>query len=246
MRTAKTILSVVAVAIAFAQPAAAEGFFDKLKKSLFDSKKSDVVEALSDSDIGAGLKEALRVGTETVVGNLGQTDGFNLDPVAHIPLPGSLRKAQKLLDKFGMGSVADNLEERLNRAAEVATPKAKALFWQSIQDMTLDDVQAIYNGPDDAATQYFKRSMTPDLKAELRPVIDASLAEVGAIRAYDKFVGEYKDIPFVPDVKANLGDHVMTKTLDGVFYYVAQEEAAIRRDPAKRTTDILKKVFGAN
>jgi len=33
--------------------------------------------------------------------------------------------------------------------------------------------------------------------------------------------------------------------MDGIFYYMAKEEAAIRTDPAKRTTDLLKRVFGA-
>ena len=31
--------------------------------------------------------------------------------------------------------------------------------------------------------------------------------------------------------------------MDGVFYYLAKEEAAIRNNPAKRTTDLLAKVF---
>lgn len=52
-------------------------------------------------------------------------------------------------------------------------------------------------------------------------------------------------MPFVPDVKANLTEHVIQKGLDGIFYYIAKEEAAIRNDPVKQTTDLLKRVFGA-
>ena len=137
----------------------------------------------------------------------------------------------------------EDLELKLNRAAEVATPKAKQLFSNAIKSLTMEDVKGIYNGPDDAATQYFKGKMSPDLSNEMRPVIEESLSQVGAVRSYDNMMKQYKSIPFVPDVKADLTDHVVEKGMDGIFYYMAKEEAAIRQDPVKRTTDILKKVF---
>ena len=80
----------------------------------------------------------------------------------------------------------------------------------------------------------------------MRPVVDDSLAEVGAVQAYDRAIGEYENLPLVPDVKADLTQHVLDAALDGLFHYVAQEEAAIRKDPAKRTTKILRRVFGAS
>jgi Protein of unknown function (DUF4197) len=200
---------------------------------------------LTNLEIGHGLKDALRVGTETVVSQLGQPDGFNTDPAVHIPLPESLDTVNSVLRKVGMSSMLDDLETKLNRAAEEATPKAKELFWQSIEEMTLDDVKAIYGGPDDSATRYFQGKMSPALAKEMKPIVEKSLAEVGAVKSYDNVMGQYRSMPFVPDVKANLTDHVITKGMDGIFYYLAQEEAAIRQNPAKRTTEILKKVFGA-
>ncbi len=201
--------------------------------------------SLSRDEIASGLKDALRVGTETVVGQLGAADGFNADPIIHIPLPETMQNVQKTLSKFGMSGMLDDLELRLNRAAEAATPKARKLFWDAIDAMTLDDVKGIYEGPDDAATQYFKGKMSVPLGKEMRPVVDQSLSEVGAIKAFNDVMGQYKKIPFVPDVKANLTDHVIQRGLDGVFFYLAKEEAEIRKNPVKRTTDILKRVFGA-
>ena len=145
---------------------------------------------LPTAEIGAGLKDALRVGTETVVRQLGRNDGYNADPSIHIPLPESLGTVQSALKNFGMSSLLDDLELRLNRAAEVATPKAKKLFWQAISDMTLDDVRAIYEGPDDSATRYFQSKMSSPLAMEMRPIVDQSLAEVGAIRSYDTMMGQ--------------------------------------------------------
>ncbi len=201
------------------------------------------VAALSNSEIGAGLKEALRVGTQTVVGQLGKADGFNSDSAIHIPLPDSMKSVQSTLNRIGMSSMLDDLETRLNRAAEVATPKAKELFYNAIEAMTIDDVQGIYNGPTDAATQYFQKNMTPGLKDAFRPIVDNALAEAGAVQAYDNVMGSYKAVPFVPDVKADLTNHALDGAVAGIFHYVAQEEAAIRANPAARTTDLLKKAF---
>jgi hypothetical protein len=110
--------------------------------------------------------------------------------------------------------------------------------------MTLDDAKRIYDGPDDAATQYFKKVASGDLAGVVKPVIDQALTEVGAIAAYDNMMGEYTKFPLVPDVKANLSDHTVTLALQGLFHYLAKEEEAIRNNPAKRTTEILSKVFG--
>ncbi|WP_457552913.1 DUF4197 domain-containing protein [Desulfobacula sp.] len=227
--------------IVSAQVFAGNSWFNKggdLLKSFSGSKK-----ALSVDEIGAGLKEALKVGSANVVKQLGTTDGFNKDSNIHIPLPGSLKKVKSFLSKIGKASLFEDLELKLNRAAEIATPKAKQLFSNAISTMTMEDVKSIYDGPDDAATQYFKTKMSPELSKEMKPVIEDSLSQVGAVKSYDTMIKNYKSIPFVPDVKADLTDHVVEKGMDGIFYYMAKEEAAIRKNPVKRTTKLLKKVF---
>lgn len=207
---------------------------------------STATSALSNADIAAGLKEALRIGTDNVVARLGQTDGFNADSAIHIPLPGQLATVRTALAKIGMSQSLDDLELKLNRAAEVATPKAKALFGQTISQMTFADVRSIYNGPDDSATRYFEKKMTPDLTREMEPIVADSLSEVGAVQTYDRIMSQYQALPFVPDVKADLTTYVIEKGLAGIFHYVAKEEAAIREDPVRQTTDLLKRVFGSH
>jgi hypothetical protein len=197
------------------------------------------------SQIAAGLKEALRVGSNTVVGQLGQLDGFNADQAIHIPLPENFTTVQSVLKRLGMSSLLDDLELKLNRAAEQSTPKAKALFLSAIEGMTLDDAMGIFNGPQDAATRYFQEKMSPQLAEEMKPIVDQALDQAGAIQAYDGVMGQYKAVPFVPDVKADLSAYVVDQGMNGIFHYLAQEEAAIRQNPAKRTTELLKAVFGA-
>ena len=246
--TSATIRGLVlgAAALALGAGAASAGLFDKAKKywGALESASPEGA-ALTRSEIAAGLREALKVGTGRVVARVGRSDGFNADPEIHIPLPATLAKVQSALQMVALAGLADDLEVRLNRAAEAASPRAKSIFWQAIADLTLEDVERIYDGPDDAATQYFRGKMSRPLAESMQPVVDESLAEAGAIRAYDGMMGEYRNLPFVPDVKADLTTYVLEKALDGLFLYLAREEAAIRRDPAKRTTEILTRVFGA-
>jgi hypothetical protein len=242
----KLVIPICIALVAASHSGVQAGWLDEGKKFLegFSGGQSGS-EALSNDEIAAGLKEALRIGTDRVVGQLGVINGFNTDPSVHIPLPDSLKTVQSTLSKLGMSGIMDDLELRLNRAAEAATPKAKKLFLDSIQDMTLEDVRRIYEGPDDAATRYFQAKMSEPLAGEMMPIVSDSLSEVGAIKSYDDAMGRYEAIPFVPDVKADLTGYVVDKGMEGIFYYLAKEEAAIRQDPLERTTDLLQKVFGA-
>jgi hypothetical protein len=239
-------ITIIALSCGSGKVAAGTGWFEKAKELVGDMEKSDTAQgSLSVDNIADGLKEALRVGSETVVAQLGKTDGFNADPAIHIPLPKNLKTVKDTLSKIGMSSMLDDLELRLNRAAEVATPKAKELFLNSIQEMTLDDAMGIYKGPDDAATKYFQKKMSEPLAKSMHPVVEDSLSQVGAVQSYDSIMGKYRSLPFVPDVKADLTNYVIDKGMSGIFHYLAIEEAAIRKNPVKRTTDLLKRVFGA-
>lgn len=201
--------------------------------------------ALSSTDIGSALKEALTLGTQKVATKLGKSGGFNLDPAIHIPLPPAMQKVDKALGFVGMSNLTDDLELRINQAAEASMPKAKELFISSIKQMTIADAKNILNGPNDAATQYLKKTMSPQLKIEMRPLIESSLDQAGAIKSYNQVMGQYAKLPLASGVRSNLTDYASTKTIDGVFYYVAKEEAAIRANPAKQTTSLLKSVFSS-
>lgn len=237
---------VILIGLAGSQAALAQSsWFDKAKEAVGDLGTSlPSNETLSSEDITAGLREALKVGSQRVVKQLGSRDGFNADPEIHIPLPGALQDVQSVLKRVGMAGLADDLELKLNRGAEAAAPEAKTLFLNAISEMTLDDARKIYDGPKDAATRYFQSKMSPPLADRMAPIVDKNLAQVGAVKSYDAMIDQYKAIPFVPDVKSDLTGYVVEKAMDGLFHYIAEEEAAIRENPAARTTKLLQKVFG--
>jgi len=198
---------------------------------------------LSVADITRGLKEALSKGSATVVNQLGQDDGFNGDPLIRIPLPKALKKARNVAAKVGLDDAFNDLEVRLNRAAELAAPKAKSLFLSAIRDMSVADASAILQGPDDAATQYFRNNTQVELAAAMRPLVDQSLAQVGAVRTFKRLMTQYHKIPLAPRINADLTAHVVDKGIAGIFHYLAVEEKAIRDDPLKRTSALLRRVF---
>jgi hypothetical protein len=200
--------------------------------------------SVAPANVEAGLIEALVVGSERVIGKLGAVNGFNDDPLVHIPLPQGFREAQSALRMAGLSGMADDLELRMNRAAEQATPIARDVILDAIHGLSFDDAMGIFNGPDDAATQYLKKTAGPGIATGMRPIVDNALAETGAVQAFDMLMGDYEALPFVPDIEANLSDHVLDYAQKGIFGYLAKEEAAIRENPAARTTELLKDVFG--
>lgn len=207
---------------------------------------SNGASGLSQGEIGLGLKDALKVAAQRVVGRVGKADGFNGDPAIRIPLPGVLQKIQNPLKAMGAGGMLDDLQTRMNRAAEQAAPKALNIFTDAASQMTIDDARAILTGPDDAATQYFKRNTSSALTSSFRPIVDQSLSGAGATDVFKSVQAKASGIPLMgQQVQGfNLTDFTVGKALDGLFHYLGSEEAAIRANPAARSTELLKKVFG--
>lgn len=217
-----------------------------IESSTSGSSSSSLGASLSSDEITKGLKEALTTGSNAVVDQLGTANGFSGDPAIRIPLPKSLVKARNIAKKVGLEGSFDELELKLNEAAEQATPKARALFVGAIQDMSVDDAKGILQGPDDAATEYFRGKTGADLQSQMRPIVDDALADVGAVTTFNKLLKKYNAIPFAPKVDADLTSHVVEKGSGGIFHYLAEEEKAIRENPIKRTSQILQRVFGGS
>jgi len=219
-------------------PASAQ--LDQIFKGLGGGEKS----GLSDVKIGSGLKEALQIGTENAVNLTGKTDGYFLNQLIKILMPEKLKTFEKGLRAVGYGPQVDEFVLSMNRAAEKAAPAAKQIFWDAIGEMTFDDARKILSGSDTAATNYFKGKTTNKLTATFKPVVDKSMNEVGVTRQYKELVGRYESIPFVKKESFDLDQYVVTKALDGLFHMVGEEEKKIRKNPAARTTNLLKEVFG--
>jgi hypothetical protein len=203
------------------------------------------LDALTNKDATAGLKAALEKGAVVAVDLLGRTDGFLGNGAVKIPLPDSLKQAESLMRRVGMGKYADELITTMNRAAEAAVPEAKKLFVDSVKKMSVQDAKGILTGGQTSGTEYFKRTTTDQLRERFLPIVKKATAKVKLADKYNEYAGKGVQFGLVKKEQANLDDYVTQKALDGLFYMVAEEEKKIRQDPVKAGSSIIKKVFGA-
>ena len=203
------------------------------------------VSSLTNSEANGGLKEALTQGVSKAVASLGATDGFFGNKDVKIPLPNSLKKIEKGMKFMGMGKQSDELILKMNRAAEAAVPEAKTLLLDSVKKMSLADAKAILTGPQDAATQYFKKTTSAQMSEKFLPIVTKATENVQLADSYNKYAEMGSKFGVVKKEDVNINQYVTKKALDGVYYMVAQEEAAIRKDPLGQASSLLKKVFGS-
>lgn len=243
----KIITSLLFTAAAFSLSAQKDssnnlgGMFKKAS-SLFSKKSGN--SSLSNDQIIAGLKEALSMGAQKSGEKLSATDGFYKDAVVKILLPEQVRNVENKMRMLGFGKQIDNAELSLNRAAEDASKQAAPIFLDAIKKMTVTDALNILRGSDTAATAYLRKTTTPDLTTAFRPIIEKSLEKTNANKYWKDVFGTYNKFSRNP-VDTDINSYVTGKALNGLFYYVAQEEVGIRKNPAQRVTDILKTVFGS-
>lgn len=217
----------------------------KVTKSSSNSTNSTGVDALSNDEASSGLKEALNQGVDKAVSSLGAANGFFGNKEVKIPLPDSLKKIEKGMKFIGMGKQSDELILKMNRAAEAAAPKAKALLVSSIKQMSLADAKAILTGPEDAATQYFKKTTSSQMGEKFLPIVTKATEKVQLAQTYNKYAEMGSKFGVVEKEDANIEQYVTNKALDGLYLMIAKEEAAIRKDPIGQASSLLKKVFGA-
>jgi hypothetical protein len=203
------------------------------------------VDALSNADINAGLKEALTRGAETAVTQLGQKDGFFGNPKLKIPLPPKLKKAEKAMRMFGMGPQADELILSMNRAAEAAVPEAKTLLVGAVKEMTLEDAKGILTGGQTSATDFFRRKTEGKLTERFQPIVKASTDKVGLAQQYNRYAGMAAQYNLIQSNHANIEQYVTQQALDRLYTVIGEKEAAIRANPLQAGSELLKKVFGA-
>lgn len=218
------------------------GFQDWLKET---AKKLGGEKGLSEDEIINGLKQALEIGTSNAVTTVSKADGYFKNQKIRIPLPENVMKVEKLLRATGFGNQVDEFELSMNRAAERAAPEAKTIFWDAIKQMSFTDAREILNGPDNAATLYFKEKTSDRLQGIFKPITHQAMSEVGVTRYYQSIDDKMKTIPFADQMSFDLDQYVTDKALDGLYLMLAEEEKKIRDDPAARVTNLLKKVFGS-
>ena len=159
-------------------------------------------------------------------------------------MPSNLRPLERGLRAIGFGPKVDEFILSMNRSAEAAAPAAKKIFGDAILAMTFEDARKILSGGDTAATEYFKNKTSAQLTAAFQPFVEKTMSQNGVTQQYKALTDQYQSIPFAKSQSLDINKYVVGKALDGLFYELADQERQIRKDPAARTTSLLKEVFG--
>ncbi|SNR16732.1 DUF4197 domain-containing protein [Tenacibaculum jejuense] len=199
--------------------------------------------ALTQAQIGEGLRQALDNGIQHQVTKLTAKDGFYRNELVKILLPKELKSVDSGLRKIGLSKLADEGIKALNRAAEDAVKTSTPIFVNAVKGITFNDAKNILLGNDNAATSYLEGRTKTALYSKFNPVIKRSFGKVGADKIWANLISKYNAIPFVNKVNPDLTDYVTTEALQGVFTMIAVEEKGIRNKIGLRNTDLLRKVF---
>ena len=213
-------------------------------KSLWDTVNSSTSAPLTNSDVIAGLKEALTIGAKESASAASAINGFYQNPKIAIPWPAEAQKMKDLLVSTGLSKQVTAFEESMNRAAEEAAKGAYDIFAGAVKEMTIQDGFAILNGTDTAATHYLRDKTTLPLKSKFSPVVQSAIEKVNVTSYWSPLVTAYNRIPGVAKQNPNLEDYITGRAIDGLMSLIAEQEMKIRQDPAAQVTALLKKVFG--
>jgi hypothetical protein len=217
-----------------------------LQEGIGDVMESDAgAGELEESVVIEGIREALRVGTGNTLVSTSRVDGYLGNEMIRIALPDQLKSVASTLRSVGLGAHVDELEVGMNRAAELAAAEARDIFWEAITKMTIADAFGVLNGDDTAATEYFRGQTGSELRRRFHPIIESKMEEIGLSRLYGRIEDTYSSLTFTgtPELVV-LDEYVTDRALEGLFTVLAGEEKKIRRDPAARTTELLRQVFG--
>ncbi len=235
---------IVILSLAIILPSCSSGQFD-LGKASKEVNKAINGKTLTNQEVIDGLKQALTIGGQNASGSASKPDGYFRNPIIKIPFPPETKNMETKLRSLGMSKQVDEFVLTINRAAEEAAKQAAPIFTDAVKSMTITDGMNILKGKDTAATSYLRQKTSVALHDKFKPVIKAATQKVNVTQYWNPLATTYNKIPFVDRVNPDLDEYITQKALSGLFYLISQEEIKIRKDPAARVTDLLKKVFGS-
>lgn len=235
----KTVITLLAFLVV-GNIAISQNFLNKGKGLITKIKGT----GFSQEEAAKAIKESLIKGTSSGTETVSKTDGYFKNPEIKIPFPEDVKKVEQKLRTIGAGKKVDEVILSINRAAEMAAIEAKPIFITAIKQLTVRDAINIVRGEDDAATKYLNRTTNAILYEKFKPIIVSALEKTNATKHWKTVITTYNRIPMIKKANPDLEDYVTKKAIYGLFIMIAREEKRIRKNPAARTTDLLKKVFG--
>jgi len=171
-------------------------------------KVNDVLKSLglSDTEIVAGLKEALNTAADTAQGSASKVNGFLKNEAIAIMLPDELKPVKQLVDKADdipvvgaivkntLGNGVEDLRVAMNRAAEHASQGVLPIFKGAVKEMTITDGLQVLQGGDSAASHYLREKTYTKLEDKFTPVVKESMGKTEVNSYYETLSTNYNEV----------------------------------------------------
>ena len=217
-------------------------------KSQIPTQKNEEAGALSNEQVIKGLKEALNIGVNKGSEQASAVGGFLKNDLIRIPFPPEAKVVRDKAMQWSLDTKVEKFESTLNEAAEEACKTAAPIFINAIKNMSVSDGFKILKGSDNAATNYLKEQTNAELYKLFLPEVKKAIEKVNLTAYWEPLVKKYNQstkISGKETIETDLNKYVTERAVIGLFKLIATQEKEIRKNPMKRTSDILKKVFSS-
>lgn len=238
--------------LSFHSGAAVAGLFDNLKELAGGAVVAYGPNAgqrerqdLSVTEIDDGLREALAASARSAKSRIESSRGYYGDPSVRIALPHSWEQSRQVADRIGFSGDFDRLQVQLNQAADAALAEILRATASGIDTIEFDDPRELLQSSErHAATLFLRASVRARVIDAIVPVVSEALLANGAIDTAHKIARRTGQQQPTGKLNQDLARHVVNASVAGFFRQMARHEEAIRLNPGRRTTSLLKKVFG--
>lgn len=243
MKNPKFLLKTVSLTalLATAGAASAQAGWQDWLSSVTSANKSTT---LNQTPAAGAVKELLKLGIDQATTQLGKAGGYANNPAIQLAMPEKLKPFESVLRKAGAGPQVDAFVLNMNRAAEKAAPQAKAVFVESLANMSVADAEALFKGGPTAATDFFNKTSRPELKKLYEPIVKQKMQETSVGQTYQALQDKFKQIPLVSKLSLpQIEPYVVDKSLDGMFKIMAEKEKQVRENPKQVASEALKSML---
>ncbi len=189
------------------------------------------------------VRELLRLSSEQAASELAGEGAYTGDNDLRLTIPSAMSPIADAMRQYGFGNRIEYLEELMNLGAEQAARRAGPVLHAVIGDLSIDNAREILRGRDDAATRYLLAQVADDVALRYRPVIRASLRELGFYDAHRLVLDLYESLPVPAHRGVDLERHVLHQSLGGLYRRMAAREAAIRANPEEFASEQLARAL---
>lgn len=206
--------------------------------------RAGALDGISEHEASQALHDGLARNIRAAFAKLGKENGYFANPKIKIGLPKNFRKADRVLRGLGQGKKIDDLILAMNRSAEAAAPQAREVVTEAARKMVVTDAKTILSAGDDAATQYFRKVTEADLSGKLMPIVKSAAEGTDMSRAYRALSDTLMGLAGIKSEQSTVEAYVNEKMLAGIYLQIAEEERAMRANPALYGGGLPVKVFG--